>query len=422
MALTFRGRPVKFSLNWLKPPPLPEDGNMTLFEHLRELRYRLVIAALAMIVAMTGCAFFYNQLLGIMIHPFTLAREELQVSRPDLAITMTISQVSGSLTLAVKVVALAALLIASPVILYQVWAFVVPGLLSKEKKWALIFVGAAVPMFLAGVVLGYFVMPKGISVLLSFTPRGSDIDNLIDTNTFLSFLMRLMLVFGLAFLIPVIVLMLNFLGVVKAKWLAKFRVYIIFGTCVFGAVATPSTDPFSMLALAVPMTVLFLAAEIIATINDKRRAAKAGGDLEEYDTVLAQLQAEDKAEREARLASSQPAKVVIARRPPDAGGAGPTTITADPPPTAPTLAPAQAAAEPEPEPFAPDSSADLAALINDVPEYVPEHTSGITDTGPESTIEPDPEPSSTGGANGFDIDAFKSAITSAGSDSEPARR
>jgi len=398
VALTFRGRPVRFSLAWLKPPPVALDGNMTLFEHLRELRYRLVVAALTMIVAMVGCAFFYNQLLAVLIHPFNLARAQLAITRPDLAIKMTISNVAGSLSLAIKVVALAAVLIASPVILYQLWAFIVPGLLAKEKKWALIFVGSAVPMFLAGVVLGYFVMPKGISVLLGFTPRGSDIENLIDTNTFLSFLMRLMLVFGLAFLIPVIVLMLNFLGVVKAKWLAKFRVYIIFGTCVFGAVATPSTDPFSMLALAVPMTVLFLVAEIIAHINDRRRAAKVGGNLEDVDTVLAQLQAEDRAERDAKAAREpQRAKVVVARRP----SAAPTaaSVAAAVNGSVATIEQARPVDEPVDEP------------IDELPAYQPDQTSDVSDD------------------DGSAIDDFKSAIQSAAApddesspDGEPARR
>ena len=102
--------------------------------------------------------------------------------------------------------------------------------------------------------------PKGITVLLSFTQAG--ITNLQDINTYLSFLLRVMLVFGIAFLIPLLVLMLNIVGVVKAKQLAKYRVYVIFGTFVFGAVATPSTDPFSMLALALPMSLLFLVAEV----------------------------------------------------------------------------------------------------------------------------------------------------------------
>ena len=156
----------------------------------------------------------------------------------------------------------------------------VPGLLAKEKKWALIFIGAATPMFIGGVFVAYIVLPKAITVLLSFTQAG--VTNLQDINAYLSFLLRLMVVFGIAFLIPLVVLMLNIVGVIKASQLSKYRTLVIFGTFVFGAVATPSTDPFSMLALALPMTLLFIATEVIAHILDRRKArrdALAGDDL-----------------------------------------------------------------------------------------------------------------------------------------------
>jgi sec-independent protein translocase protein TatC len=167
-------------------------------------------------------------------------------------------------------------------------------LLAKEKKWALIFIAAATPMFVGGVVVAYFVLPKAITVLLSFTQSG--VTNLQDINAYLSFLLRLMLVFGIGFLIPLIVLMLNIVGVIKAKQMAKYRSLVIFGTFVFGAVATPSTDPFSMLAVAAPMALLFLAAEVIAHILDRRKerqAALAGDDLIVRHTVT-----DDKALRE----------------------------------------------------------------------------------------------------------------------------
>ena len=176
--------------------------------------------------------------------------------------------------------ALAGAVFTAPVWLYQFWAFIVPGLLAKEKRWALAFIGAATPMFAGGVAVGYLVLPKAMVVLLGFTQSG--VANLQDINAYLAFSLRLMIVFGIAFLLPLVVLMLNIVGVVKAKHLAKYRTYVIFGTFVFGAIATPSTDPFSMLALAAPMTVLFLAAEAIAHLLDRRkarRAVAAGDDL-----------------------------------------------------------------------------------------------------------------------------------------------
>ncbi len=277
MPLTIKGRPIHFNLKWLKPPPAPPDGSMTLFEHLRELRYRLVVASLAIIVGMIVAWFFRELLMDILQRPYFRAVAQFKARNPEAETLLVNINVTSPLTLALKVSALAGAVVTAPIWLYQVWAFVVPGLLAREKKWTLIFLGAASPMFAGGVLVGYIVLPKGISVLLSFTQTG--VSNLQNVNDYLSFLMRVMVVFGIAFVIPLLVLMLNIIGVVKAAQLSKYRTLVIFSTFVFGAVATPSTDPFSMLALAAPMTVLFLAAEVIAHILDRRKAKKAGSDL-----------------------------------------------------------------------------------------------------------------------------------------------
>jgi sec-independent protein translocase protein TatC len=286
VSLTIKGRPIHFSLKWLKPPPVPADGTMTLFEHLRELRYRLVVSILAIIVGMVVAWFFRYDLLDILQRPYFQAIEALKVRHPDAVTSLVNINLTSPLTLSLKVSALAGAIVTAPFWLYQLWAFIVPGLLAKEKKWALIFIAAATPMFLSGVVVAYFVLPKAITVLLSFTQSG--VTNLQDINAYLSFLLRLMVVFGLGFLIPLVVLMLNIVGVITAKQMAKYRSLVIFGTFVFGAVATPSTDPFSMLAIAAPMAVLFLAAELIARILDRRKqrqAALAGDDLVVRHTV-----------------------------------------------------------------------------------------------------------------------------------------
>lgn len=290
MSLTIKGRPIRFSLKWLKPPPAPADGSMTLFEHLRELRYRLVIAALAIIVATVAAAFFYKLLLALLTEPYYRGIDDLKTANPNAVTQLVANDITSPLKLAVQVCLVAGLMISAPVWLYQLWAFIVPGLLSKEKKWALIFIGTATPLFAAGVATAYYVLPKAISVLLGFTADG--VTNLQDINTFLSFMLRLMVVFGIAYLIPLLVLMLNIVGVVKARQLAKYRTLVIFGTFVFGAVATPSTDPISMLALAVPMSVLFLAAEAIAHVLDRRKARRAraaGDELVASDRALREL-------------------------------------------------------------------------------------------------------------------------------------
>jgi sec-independent protein translocase protein TatC len=286
VSLTIKGRPIHFSLKWLKPPALPPDGTMTLFEHLRELRYRLIVSILAIIAGMVVAWFFRYDLLDILQRPYFQAIAALKAKHPDANTSLVNINLTSPLTLSLKVSALAGAIATAPFWLYQLWAFVVPGLLAKEKKWALIFIAAATPMFVGGVVVAYVVLPKAIAVLLSFTQSG--VTNLQDINAYLAFLLRLMLVFGIGFLIPLIVLMLNIVGVIKAKQMAKYRSLVIFATFVFGAVATPSTDPFSMLAVAAPMALLFLAAEVIAHILDRRKerqAALAGDDLIVRHTV-----------------------------------------------------------------------------------------------------------------------------------------
>ena len=284
MSLTVRGRPIRLSLAWLKPPKAGPDGSMSLFEHIAELRYRLIVMALTVIVGTVAAWFFRDYLTDLIFRPYQVAADALRQKNPEADITLVNNGVASPFTLALKVSALAGILVTSPVLLYQLWSFVVPGLLAKEKKWTLIFLGSATPLFLAGVAVGYYVMPKGLVVLLGFTENG--IANLQDVNQFLSFLMRFMLVFGVAFLIPEVVLILNIIGVLKATYLSKYRSIIVFGTFVFGAVATPSTDPFSMLALALPMTVLFLVAEVIAHILDRRKARRGTLDPVARDRAL----------------------------------------------------------------------------------------------------------------------------------------
>ena len=299
MPLTIKGRPLHFSLQWLKPPPTPPDGSMTLFEHLKELRYRLVVAALAIVVG-TIVAFVFNRFLfDLLINPYTRAIEIAKQTRPDLQADLVIQGATAPFTVSLKISLLAGLIISAPVWLYQIWAFIVPGLLAKEKKWTLIVIGAATPLFLAGVGLGYYVLPKGIAVLINFTPDAG-IANLQDLGEFLSFMTRLMVVFGLAFEVPLFILMLNVAGVLPAKMITKYRSYIIFGLFVFAAVATPTPDAITMLLLATPMVVLVVLAEILAHAFDrsKVRRKKAEGDAvadpDDTDAALKALQADER--------------------------------------------------------------------------------------------------------------------------------
>lgn len=289
---------------------MPADGNMTLWEHIRELRYRLVIIALAILVGTIVAYIFYPQLFDLLLRPYRIAAASLQTSHSHLHVQPVVEGATSPLTLILKTCFVAALVGTSPITLYQIWAFIVPGLLAREKKWALMFVGAAAPLFLIGVGLGYYIIPKGVTVLLGLTPGGGEIENLLDVATFLNFLIRVMLVFGAGFLVPVFVLALNFMGIVSGKQLAKARSFVIFGCFVFGAVATPTTDPVSMCLLAIPMALLYVASEIIAHIHDRslRRQGIEPGFMNrrrgvDSDKALAVLEGRD---LEAEQAANKP--------------------------------------------------------------------------------------------------------------------
>jgi sec-independent protein translocase protein TatC len=248
--------------------PVGEGGRMALTDHFRELRARLMKSMLALVVATIASFFIYDPLLlEIVTGPYYEARDTLG---SDTTTKIIISGVGGGLMIQLKLCALSGVIISSPVWLYQIWAFVLPGLHRAERRWTMLFVAIAGPLFCAGVTLGYYVLPKALQVLISFTP--ADMENLNDFNDFFSFITRMLLVFGIALEIPFFVVLLNLAGVVSGRALGKHRPWIILGTFVFAAVATPSTDPISMLFLAMPMLVLFLVSELIARFVDRRRA------------------------------------------------------------------------------------------------------------------------------------------------------
>ena len=248
--------------------PVGPEGQMALADHLRELRARLLIVATTLVLGIVVAWFFYEQTFGLLLDPYEAARETLEARGVETQ--PVISGVATSLILQLKISALAALIVTCPIWLYQIWAFVVPGLHPHERRSTKLFAVVAGPLFVAGVGVAYYVLPKGMEVLIGFTP--ADIQSLIEFDKYLSFLIRMMLVFGVAFEIPLFVIMLNLAGVVSGRTLGAYRPWIVMGTFVFAAVATPSTDPFSMIFLAVPMSVLFLVSELVARAVDRRRA------------------------------------------------------------------------------------------------------------------------------------------------------
>ncbi|MXG88919.1 twin-arginine translocase subunit TatC [Nocardioides sp. YIM 123512] len=239
---------------------------MALSDHLRELRARLIRATLVVVLVFFVMLYFYNDLYQLVLDPYLRAREQIDSSTKTEPV---INGVTAGLTFQLKLCGVAALLASSPYWLYQIWGFILPGLHASERKWSRIFAAIAGPLFFAGAATGYYVLPKAIAVLIGFTPEG--VTNLVEFTEFFSFISRMLLIFGIAFEIPLFVVMLNLAGVVSGKALGRYRPWIILATFVFAAVGTPSTDPFSMLFLAVPMLLLFLVAEVIARLVDRAR-------------------------------------------------------------------------------------------------------------------------------------------------------
>ena len=261
MAALLRGKPQH---------PIGPDGRMALSDHLRELRARIIKATLFLVVAFIVALFFYSELLDIIARPY---HQGVEMLNGEVDSKLTVNGITGGLMLQMKLCGVAAVIVSSPYWLYQIWAFILPGLHSQEKKWSRVFAAIAGPLFLGGVALGYYIMPKTMQVLINFTPSGAQ--NLVDFSTAFTFITRMVLVFGIAMEIPLFVVMLNLAGVISGRQIGRARPWIVIGTFVFAAVATPSTDPFSMLTLALPMLVLFGLSEVISRGIDRMRGRGA---------------------------------------------------------------------------------------------------------------------------------------------------
>lgn len=246
-------------------------GSMPLVEHLRELRTRLTRAVLAILVFTILGFVFYGPILDFLTQPYNDMRPILQTQ--GIESELVITGVGGAFQFQLKISLVFGLLAASPLWLWQIWAFVLPAMHRHEKKWALILAGTGAPLFVGGAALAYVVLPKAMEILIGFVPDG--FGSLVTGAEYFDFIIKMLLVFGVAAEIPLVVVVLNRLGVVSAKQLASARPWTIIGIFVFAAVATPTTDPLTMLFLAVPMTVLYLLSELIAKITDRRRGRAA---------------------------------------------------------------------------------------------------------------------------------------------------
>jgi sec-independent protein translocase protein TatC len=246
------------------------DGRMPLMEHLRELRNRLVKAILAIVAGAIAAGFFHNQTWNFVVHPFCSAVINGQTGCKVVGDQLVIPGIFDGFFLQIKIAFFLALVGTCPVWLYQLWAFIAPGLYAREKKWAYVFTATAVPLFVGGAALAYVVMDRGLHYLLGIVPKHVLV--LPSVDTYLSYFTGMILGFGIAFELPLVIVMLNVVGILTHERFRKWRrmmIFIIFLAC---GLANPSPDPYTMLILGGIAVVLVELAEVFVYFNDKRRA------------------------------------------------------------------------------------------------------------------------------------------------------
>jgi sec-independent protein translocase protein TatC len=239
------------------------DGRMPLMDHLRELRNRLLKAVAAIVVGTVIGLIpqVYDRLWAFVYHPFKMAAGHDH---------LIVIGVFDGFMLRIQIAFFFGLIITSPFWLYQIWAFIAPGLYHREKKWTYTFVAVAGPLFAAGAAMAYFAMSRGLHYLLALVPNGVSV--MATVSNYLSYFEAMILGFGLAFELPLALVMLNLVGVLSHARIAKWRRMIIFSVFVFAGIASPSPDPVTMLLLAVPCVILVEAADLLIWMNDRRRA------------------------------------------------------------------------------------------------------------------------------------------------------
>ncbi|MEU8331706.1 twin-arginine translocase subunit TatC [Micromonospora sp. NPDC048839] len=243
------------------------DGSMTLIEHVRELRDRLFRASLAIVVGLIVGYFLAQPAFDLLKEPYCSlpgARDALGNCRSFLQLSP-----ADGFILKLKLALWIGLIVGAPVWLYQLWAFIAPGLHRHERKWAYVFVAIAAPLFAGGAVLAYLVVDKGLAFLLEAGVTG--LSTQLEVTRYISFVTNMILLFGVAFEFPLILLMLNFTGVASARRLLSWWRAVIFISFAFAAIATPDPGPFGMTLLALSLSLLYFVAVGIAFLNDKRR-------------------------------------------------------------------------------------------------------------------------------------------------------
>jgi sec-independent protein translocase protein TatC len=250
---------------------LPDDpSRMTLVEHLTELRNRLIKSVLAIAVGALAGFVFYPQIFDALIEPYC---EIDRVTDVTGECALYIRDPLGGFKLRFMIAGYAGLFIASPVVLWQLWRFITPGLYENEKRYAVPFVLSSVALFLTGAGLAFWTVPKAFEFLFSI--GGDDLTPLLEPVAYLSFITFMMLAFGIGFEFPILLIFLQLVGVLSSRRLRSWRRYAIVLIVVLVAVITPSGDPYSLLALSVPMYVFYETSIIVGRLIERRRARAA---------------------------------------------------------------------------------------------------------------------------------------------------
>ncbi len=240
---------------------------MSLSGHLKELRNRLFWSALFIIGGSIAGWYLFDLVFNELQRPIV----EL-ASKPGSNVTINFPTVVSAFDVRLQVSIFLGILMSAPVWLYNLWAFITPGLKKREKRYTIGFVVASVPLFIGGTALAWSSLPTFVVVLVGFTPEGAA--NVINASEYILFTIRILLVFGLAFVLPVALVMLNFAGVITAENIIKSWRMAVFISAVVGAIATPVAEPMAMFLLMVPLLILYFLAAGVAFLHDKRVARK----------------------------------------------------------------------------------------------------------------------------------------------------
>ena len=247
------------------------EGRMPLMDHIRELRNRVVKMLLALGAGMVVGFIFFNPVWHVIERPLCHAVIRGQTGCNTLGVNqLALDGPLDPFYLRVKVAVIVGVIVSSPVWLYQIWAFIAPGLYTREKRWGFIFIGTAVPLFLAGVALAYLSLGRSMHYLLGLTPGG--VANIIQVDQYMSFVMAMVLAFGIAFLVPLLIIMLNLAGILTHERFRKWRRVMIFAVFLIAGMANPSPDPITMLILGGACAALVEVAEFVVWSHDRRHA------------------------------------------------------------------------------------------------------------------------------------------------------